>query len=252
VMMLWGTVRSLHLLLQNFALGREILASLLFAAGASVLAGFAVFWLDLTPDRGCVADQPQQRENATRPSNTPAVVAAQSSSGSRPQGLGRWLLFTAAFAGLLGPLVLSLAVLGALQWPGLLSLRDTPAPLVLCLVLLPLALVLKRVLQLTGHQSAFHLTRLMPRSAATRDLTWRLGTSGKFWLIAILFVWAFWDLTCSAILAPIGMTPVTVRLYNLMHYGQMPALSAMTCAAFLAPIAILLSALTTRRWWAPR
>jgi hypothetical protein len=48
------------------------------------------------------------------------------------------------------------------------------------------------------------------------------------------------------------MTPVTVRLYNLMHYGQIAALSAMTCAAFAAPIFIILLALGTRRWWAPR
>jgi ABC-type Fe3+ transport system permease subunit len=70
--------------------------------------------------------------------------------------------------------------------------------------------------------------------------------------MVLLFVWAYWDLTASSILAPIGMTPVTVRLYNLMHYGQIAALSAMTCAAFAAPIFIFLLALGTRRWWAPR
>jgi ABC-type Fe3+ transport system permease subunit len=220
-MMLWGTLRGLNLLFENFVLGREIIASLLFAAGASTLTAIIVFWLGAVARRSLAA---------------------------------RTILIAAAFTGLLGPLVLSLTVLAAVQLPGLIALRDTPAPLVftLCLVLLPMALVLRRVLELTGHQSAFHLARLLPKTDAARDLAWRLSVSGKFWLMAILFVWAFWDLTCSSILAPVGMTPVTVRLYNLMHYGQIAALSAMTCAAFLAPISILMLALATRRWWAPR
>ena len=138
--------------------------------------------------------------------------------------------------------------------PILISLRDTPVPLVftLGLVLLPMAFVLKRVLELTGYRSSLHLARLMEKSRSARDLVWRLSTSGKFWSLMLLFIWAYWDLTASAILAPIGMTPATVRLYNLMHYGQIAALSAMTCATFAAPIFIFLLAWETRRWWAPQ
>ena len=44
-MVLWGTIRGFGLLMENFVLSREILASLLFAAGASTLAGLAAFWL---------------------------------------------------------------------------------------------------------------------------------------------------------------------------------------------------------------
>jgi ABC-type Fe3+ transport system permease subunit len=108
------------------------------------------------------------------------------------------------------------------------------------------------VLALTGYRSGLHLARLMQKSHPARDLKWQLSTSGKFWTVVLLFVWAYWDLTASAILAPIGMTPVTVRLYNLMHYGQIAALSAMTCATFAAPILIFMLALGTRRWWAPQ
>ena len=214
-MVLWGTVRGFKLLLENFVLGREIVSSLLFAAGATVLASLAVTFA---------------------------------------RRLGKPVLVMALCLGLLGPLVLSLSMLAAVQLPGLISLRDTPVPLVLTLglVLLPFALVLERVLELTGHRSALHLARLMERSQAARELTWRLSTSGKFWAVLVLFVWAYWDLTASAILAPIGMTPVTVRLYNLMHYGQIAALSALTCATFAAPILIFLLAWGTRRWWAPR
>jgi hypothetical protein len=223
-MVLAGTIHGLGLVLQNFVLSREILASLFFAAGASALAGLLAFWL--------------------------GAAARGRQIGST---LCKVILVAAVFAGLLGPLVLSLTVLAAVQLPGLISLRDTPVPLVftLGLVLLPMALVLKRVLELTRHRSALHLTALMQKSRALRELTWRLRTSGKFWAVLLLFVWAYWDLTASAILAPIGMTPVTVRLYNLMHYGQIATLSAMTCAAFAAPILISLLALATRRWWAP-
>lgn len=224
-MVLWGTIRGFGLLLENFVLGREIISSLLFATGATLLAGVAVFWL--------------------------GPLARSHRHGSV---LGKAILLIAVCLGLLGPLVLSLTVLSAMQLPGLLSLRDTPVPLILTLglVLLPLALVLERVLELTGYRSALHLARLMQKSRPARDLTWRFSTSGKFWAIALLFVWAYWDLTASAILAPIGMTPVTVRLYNLMHYGQIAALSAMTCAAFAAPVLIFLLAFATRRWWAPQ
>ena len=223
-MVLWGTIRGFGLLMENFVLSREILVSLLFAAGASTLAGLAVFWL--------------------------GVAARGRSIGSI---FCKVILVAAVFAGLFGSLVLSLTVLVAVQLPGLISLRDTPVPLVftLGLVLLPMALVLKRVLELTAHRSALHLTTLMQKSRAVRELTWKLSTSGKFWVMVLLFVWAYWDLTASAILAPIGMTPVTVRLYNLMHYGQIAALSAMTCAAFAAPVCVFLLAFGTRRWWAP-
>jgi ABC-type Fe3+ transport system permease subunit len=224
-MVLWGTLRGFGLLLENFVLSREIVASLLFAAGASTLAGLAVFGL---------------------------------SAAARRRGIGsaccKIVLVAGVFAGLLGPLVLALVVLTAVQLPGLISLRNTPIPLVFTLgmILLPIALVLKRVLEMTAHRSALHLTTLMQKSRAARELTWTLGTSGKFWALVLLFTWAYWDLTASSILAPIGMTPVTVRLYNLMHYGQIAALSAMTCVAFAAPIIIFLLALGTRRWWAPR
>jgi ABC-type Fe3+ transport system permease subunit len=223
-MVLWGTVRGFRLLFENFVLSREIIASLLFATGATLLASVAIFWLGRSTRRGL---------------------------GS---ALGKTVLLIGVCLGLLGPLLLSLAVLATVQLPGLLSLRDTPLPLVLtlALILLPLGYVLKRVLALTGYRSGLHLARLMQKSGPARDLKWQLSTSGKFWTVVLLFVWAYWDLTASAILAPIGMTPVTVRLYNLMHYGQIAALSAMTCATFAAPILIFMLALGTRRWWAPQ
>ena len=165
------------------------------------------------------------------------------------------ILVAAVFAGLLGPLVLSLTVLAAVQLPGLIALRDTPVA----------AGVHPRPGSApdgAGVEAGAGINRTPKRIAsdhadakiagAFANSSGGCNTSGKFWAMVLLFIWAYWDLTASSILAPIGMTPVTVRLYNLMHYGQIAALSAMTCAAFAAPILIFLLALGTRRWWAPR
>lgn len=224
-MILWGTLGGFRLLLENFVLSREILSSLLFASGATLFASLAVYGLG----------------SAARDRRPGSVFAGT-------------ILLLAVCLGLLGPLVLSLTVLAVVQLPGLISLRNTPVPLVLTLglVLMPLALVLQWVLELAGYRNALHLARLMPKSRRAREIVWRLSTSGKFWALLLLFMWAYWDLTASAILAPIAMTPATVRLYNLMHYGQVAALSAMTCATFFAPIVIFLVAWATRRWWAPQ
>ena len=45
------------------------------------------------------------------------------------------------------------------------------------------------------------------------------------------------------------MAPVTVRLYNLMHYGQTAVLSAMVTAAFAAPFVAMGTVVATRRIW---
>jgi ABC-type Fe3+ transport system permease subunit len=68
-----------------------------------------------------------------------------------------------------------------------------------------------------------------------------LGRS-RFWVLALLFYWAYFDLTASAILAPPGMTPVTVRLYNLMHYGRTAVLSAMVMVSFAVPVVLAAAA----------
>ena len=49
---------------------------------------------------------------------------------------------------------------------------------------------------------------------------------------------AYFDMTAGSILAPPRMTPVFVRLYNMMHYGRMAGLSAMVLAAVVAPFLI--------------
>ena len=221
---LWGTIHGLTVVLKSFALGREVVASLLFASAATFLTSLVAFWWS--------------RSSRGRRGRAATITNA--------------VLRCVIVAGLLGPLVLSLVILAGVQLAGVRVLRDTPIPLVvaLSLMLLPSAVVLRLALQMTRPGASLHLAMLMRPSLAARDLIWRLKTSGEFRAVVLLFIWAYWDLTASAILAPITMTPVTVRLYNLMHYGQTAAMSAMLCASFAAPVLVLLIIFGTRHWWA--
>jgi hypothetical protein len=167
-----------------------------------------------------------------------AVAAATAMFAARTR------LAVLAVLGLLGSLVLALLVLALVPWPGV---RETALPwaAALALVLLPYAVVFRRLLQNAGG-TALHVARL----ARARELIWMLKARREFWMAFLLFGWAYWDLTAGAILAPVRWTPVTARLYNLMHYGQTAALSALVAAAFAAPLLALGAALLTRRWWA--
>ena len=161
----------------------------------------------------------------------------------------------ACVPGLLGALVLALLVLTLFQLPVLRWAYDTPLPLVLALGLLlfPFALLLRLALRAGRPGEAVHaaaLLRSSPSPAASargREIEWELRSRGQFWVAFVLFCWGYLDLTASSILAPSGVTPVLVRLYNFMHYGQMAVLSAMVCVAFLVPFVLLLAAAVLRR-----
>ena len=175
--------------------------------------------------------------------------------------LGAWLLaawlakrrraaLVLALPGLLGALLLSLFVLTAFQAPLLRPAYDTPLPLLLALtlLLLPFALPLRWLLDAARHSPALHLAGL----AGFPALTWRLDTRRRWLAAFLLFCWAYFDFTAGAILAPVGLTPVFVRLHNLAHYGQTAVLSAMFLAAFAAPVAVLLLTAPAARWYARR
>lgn len=112
---------------------------------------------------------------------------------------------------------------------------NTPLPLfvTLTLILLPFALLLRLLRRLTRPGAALHLAGLV----SDRRLRWQLDGRKTYWAGFLLFCWAYFDLTAAALLAPPGMTTVAVRVFNLMHYGRTPALSAMLCAAVAAPAA---------------
>jgi iron(III) transport system permease protein len=145
--------------------------------------------------------------------------------------------------GLLGALAVSLVTLALFQSPPLRPIYDTPLPLLLALtiLLLPLALLLAALR--AGPAPAAHLARQF----GSRRLIWVMETRPHAVALGLLFCWAWFDFTASSILAPVGLTPVFVRLHNLAHYGQTSALSAMMLSAFAAPVFMLLAAGATAR-----
>jgi iron(III) transport system permease protein len=152
--------------------------------------------------------------------------------------------------GLTGALVLSLVAVAVFSRPVARRLYDTPVPLlgVLALLLLPLALLLRLLLDALRPASDLHVASLLAESRdprvrrRRRRLVWELIATRSFWAVFLLFCLAYFDLTASAVLCPSGMTTATVRLYNLMHYGRTPMLSAMVCFAFAVPVMMMMLA----------
>lgn len=210
-----GTWEGLRALMERFEMGKDILASVLFGAGGAVCAYATAGWFV-------------------------------------GRALGRVRLgvaFLLCLPGMLGALVLSLVTVWVFQRIGWRGAYDSPLPLVLALsaLLFPLALLLRVLLHVFGGGRGLHAAGLMRRAASARvrawgrRLVWQMRARPRFYVAFLLFFWGYFDLTASAILAPAAMRPVTVLLYNQMHYGQMARLSAMLCAAFAVPFIILLA-----------
>jgi ABC-type Fe3+ transport system permease subunit len=203
-----GAAEGMAVVLGNFVLGRDVAASVLFGVAGGTCAYVAARWAVERAGRG-----------------------------------GPILALALAAPGLLGPLVLSLLLVWAFQAPGLRALYDSPLPLALALalLLLPMGLLLAFVLRLLRPAAAEHAAALLRASTSTRvrgwgrRLLWHLRARRRFVVLFLLCCWGYFDLTASAVLAPPAMTPATVRLYNLMHYGRMATLSAMVCVVFCVP-----------------
>lgn len=173
-----------------------------------------------------------------------ALCAATVALSSR---LWRVLVAMLCIVGLIGPLVLSLAVLAAFQVPSLRPLRDTPVPLVfvLTLIILPYGIVLRWLMCGRADPECEHSARMLRASrkstVARRGalLLWDLRIKPRAWVLYLLFCWAYFDLTAGDLLAPVRMQTAPSLLYNQMHYGRTAMLSAMTCVFFALPLLAL-------------
>ena len=85
-----------------------------------------------------------------------------------------------------------------------------------------------------------------PRLSA---LLWRLRDQPQFLAMSLLCYWAYCDLPTAYLLAPTGMAPGLVRLYNFMHFGRSAALSAEACLFFGGPLVVVAGAMLVARWW---
>ena len=166
----------------------------------------------------------------------------------------RWILPILAIPGLFGPLVLSLSLVAALQWSLFNPVYRTPVSLVLGLTLhlLPRALLLAAVLRVADRDAARHSARLLAdcgdrtRTVAAHELSWRLGGSARFWILAGLTFWGYLELTIAYLLGPTTIVSVPVLLYNQMHFGKNAVLSAMTFLAVVVPVALFIAAAALR------
>jgi len=246
---------------ENFVLSRDLAVSLGFAFGAALGAWWLAAAARPADEGGSKTRNTQNFRERPRKEELPKVFFSRPfaylSRVSRflpptlPDSRGRNICATLLAApGLLGALLLSLLILPAFQFPALRPAYDTPLPLLLALtlLLLPFALPLRWLLDSSRRHPALHLARLAGSSA----LVWRLDTRRRWLAVFLLFCWAYFDFTAGSILAPIGLTPVFVRLHNLAHYGQTAVLSAMFLAAFAAPVAVLLLTAPAVRWYARR
>jgi ABC-type Fe3+ transport system permease subunit len=168
----------------------------------------------------------------------------------------RWLRWLCCLPGLCGSLVVGLVLLAIFQTHTFNSLYDTPLPIVLALAIiaLPAALILRPIL--SRHNSSTHITWLTSLSlkkqhqTLARHLRWQQHHRGQLLLVGILFYITYHELPASALLAPSGMSPAVVRLYNLMHYGQYETLSAMVLLTYGVPavmVALLVLAARGRK-----
>ena len=80
-------------------------------------------------------------------------------------------------------------------------------------------------------------------------LLWRLRDQPQFLAMSLLCYWAYCDLPTAYLLAPTGMAPGLVRLYNFMHFGRSAALSAEACLFFGGPIVVVAGAILVGRVW---
>ncbi|MDX1967240.1 MAG: hypothetical protein SFV23_08730 [Planctomycetaceae bacterium] len=185
--------------------------------------------------------------------NTVASVAIQACAGRDAAG-GVVLTGLALVPGLLGSLILSLALVAFFQLPGLSWAYGTPLPwgLGLTLSLVPRALLLQLWLA-RGPTSAEFLAAPLFASgdraqrSAGRALRWQLIGQPRFLAVSALVYWGYLDLTLAYLLAPPGMPSGVVRLYNFMHFGRTAALSAEAAVLLMGPL--LLAAVVWFLWW---
>ena len=170
-------------------------------------------------------------------------------------GIKVWLLMAALLPGLLGATVLAVAVLYVFQSTPLSVLYDTPVPLLvgMTLLLLPAAALLRLLLVASRHEPQVHVAALLAGSTQDsqhqqgRQVLWHMHGRVVLWTIVILALWAYFNVTITALLAPTGMVGATARLYNLMHYGQSAVLSAMLVFAIAVPAILVALVFALRR-----
>lgn|GEM_PF-999756 len=217
-----GAAAGIPVLGENTSFYKEITAGLIFAAGGAI----AAYWL---------AGALTRRLNTKRSS---AVWVA------------------ACVPGFAGALTLSLCVLALFQLPPLHYRFFDPIrlPWAFAWLLLPFAVLMRIALRVTRPASASRLAELMRSGggalrARADEILWRLDRRKHYGAVALLFCWAYYDLTASSLLAPADMPTAMARLYNFTHYGRITGLSALILVTIAAPVALAFVLAALRSIW---
>jgi ABC-type spermidine/putrescine transport system permease subunit II len=173
---------------------------------------------------------------------------------SRPALAG---VVVASLPGLVGSLVLSLALIRLLQLPlARIAYKSSFSfALGLVLFLLPRALLLRVLLLSASRSTGYHAAMLLRESpvALVRDharrLTWQLRWSGEFWGLVLLAWWGFLELTIANLLAPVTIVSAPVMLYNQMHFGKNAILSALVFLTVFIPVLLFMAAAAARSFF---
>jgi ABC-type Fe3+ transport system permease subunit len=160
--------------------------------------------------------------------------------------------------GLLGAWTLGLVLAVLFQQPLLRGVYDTPVPMLLgeFLFQLPRAVLVRLLLGQWRDSTAAHQARLLGRAGdptqrrRSSALLWRLDGRARLTGGLILCYWAYMELSIPspALLGPPGMTTAPVLLYNQMHYGQIPGLSALVLLTLAVPVVCLCAMSLGARW----
>jgi ABC-type Fe3+ transport system permease subunit len=216
-------VKGIPVLTENLAFRGEIASGLIFAAAGAI----AAYWL-----AGVL---------------TKRLTTARASAG----------LVMACLPGFAGALTLSLGVLALFQLP-LLRERFFDAwrlPFAFTLLLLPFAALMRIALHVARPASSSRVAELMRGGGdalkrRAHEILWRLEKRKHYWAVALLFCWAYYDLTASSLLAPADMPTAMARLYNFTHYGRITGLSALILVTILTPVALAFVLAGLRALWA--
>ncbi len=232
------------------------IGGLVLALALALNVGAPLVWLlpDALPGFAAVGRRAGALASEVAASVGVAIVAAVAADAIAGIAVRRPRVgFTLAVPGLLGALVLSLLAIAATQAFGA-ALYDTPVAWVVvataCLV--PLSFVLRLALARVDHGPALHAARLLAAGpttrASARAVRWSLVGRARVGALVVVALVGSYEVTAASLLAPTGMTPAPVRLYNLMHYERSHALSAMLVVALGVPlVALVAGGWTVRR-----
>ncbi|MCA8998548.1 MAG: hypothetical protein KDA80_16230 [Planctomycetaceae bacterium] len=156
--------------------------------------------------------------------------------------------------GLMGNLSLGLILAAIFQTPLLQWAYDTPIPLIVgeSLYVLPRTLILMAGASTLIDSSAHHcLGMVRPQSSGRtshwRELQWRESGIVLFIVFLCGCGWVYLEVMLPTLLAMPGMAPVSLILYNSLHYGRISALGAKLVLALIVPLVAAALFLGVRR-----